>query len=128
MERSQRSPLPGSTGEAYASRYLESKAYAIIARNYRWRGGEIDIVARDGSQTVFVEVKERGTDGHGSGWEAVGYGKRRRLVRAALGFAARYGLLDATLRFDVISIDWSAGSPALRHDVNAFDARGRCSL
>jgi putative endonuclease len=128
MSSTPQSLRPGATGEACASRYLESKGYAIVARNFRLRGGEVDIVAREGAQTVFIEVKERRTNGHGVGWEAVGYGKRRRLVQAAMGFAARYGLLDSELRFDVISIDWSAGGPALRHDVNAFDARGRCSI
>ncbi len=121
--------MPGATGEACASRYLESKGYSIVARNYRCRGGELDIVARKADRTVFVEVKERRTGDHGQGWEAVGYGKRRRLVRAALAFAARNGLLESALRFDVISVDWSAaGEPELRHDANAFDIRGHCSL
>jgi putative endonuclease len=128
MEHAEGRLLPGARGEACASRYLEERGYTIVARNFRGRGGEIDIVARQTGQTVFVEVKERLTGGHGNGWEAVGYEKRRRLVRAALAFAARHGLLDSAVRFDVISVDWSTGAPVLRHDVNAFDARGRCSI
>ena len=49
----------GKTGEDLACRELERRGYAIVARRYRCRGGELDIIARDGRTTVFVEVKAR---------------------------------------------------------------------
>ena len=108
-----------------ACEYLRGLGYQIVARNFRCRSGEVDIVARDGEATVFVEVKDRGSDSHGEGHEAVTFGKRRRIVRAAQLFAASRGLFDARLRFDVISIDRRAGgSPQLRHDRGAFDVDG----
>jgi putative endonuclease len=117
---------PGSVGEELACRHLKARGYSILARNYRCRSGEVDVVARHGEATVFVEVKERRSLRHGDGQEAVTFGKRRRLVRAARIYAAGHGLSEAPLRFDVISIVWGAdGQPRLRHEPGAFDADGR---
>jgi putative endonuclease len=120
LGRLRRRLLPGATGESLACRHLESRGYAILARNFRCRSGEIDVVARSAESTVFVEVKERGSDSHGDGHEAVTFGKRRRILRAARLYAASRGLHETPLRFDVISIDWSAGEPRLRHYEDAF--------
>lgn len=115
---------PGEEGESAACRYLEEHGFAVLARNFRCRSGEVDVVARDGDTTVFVEVKERRGESHGQGHEAVTFGKRRRIVRAARLYAAARGLSDTPLRFDVVSIDWVDGRPHVRHDPGAFDARG----
>jgi putative endonuclease len=98
----------------------------VLARNYRSRSGEVDVVARAAGTTVFVEVKERRTGTHGRGYESVTGSKRRRIVRAARHYAAVHGLLESPLRFDVVSIDWmDDGRPRIRHDASAFDADGR---
>jgi putative endonuclease len=123
LERVRRA-LPGASGEELACRHLESKGFAILDRNYRCRSGEVDIVAREADATVFVEVKERASRSHGEGLEAVTFGKRRRIIRAARLYAASRGLSERSLRFDVISIDWSEGLPRIRHDRGAFDADG----
>lgn len=115
---------PGEEGESAACRYLEAHGFAVLARNFRCRSGEVDVVAREGDTTVFVEVKERKGDSHGQGHEAVTFGKRRRIVRAARLYAAARGLSDTPLRFDVVSIDWVDGRPRIRHDAGAFDAGG----
>jgi putative endonuclease len=108
-----------------ACRFLEGLGFTILARNFRCRAGEVDIVARDGEATVFVEVKERSSSGHGAGYEAVTRSKRRRIVRAAVLFAASRGLSEAPLRFDVVSIDRDASNePRIRHDRGAFDSDG----
>ena len=117
---------PGLAGEDLACRHLRAIGYTILARNFRCRSGEVDVVACHGEATVFVEVKERSSFRHGDGQEAVTFGKRRRIVRAARIYAARRGLTDAPLRFDVISIAWTPdGHPQLRHEQGAFDADGR---
>jgi putative endonuclease len=119
------SPRPGEKGETAACRYLEAQGFAVLARNFRCPSGEVDVVARKGDTTVFVEVKERHGESHGQGHEAVTFGKRRRIVRAARLYAAARGLSETPLRFDVVSIDWVDGQPRIRHDPGAFDAGGR---
>jgi putative endonuclease len=120
-----RRETPGSAGEGMACRHLQGKGLAIVARNFRCRSGEIDIVARDGATTIFVEVKERHGRSHGEGYEAVTFGKRRRLIRAARIYAAIHGLSETPLRFDVIWIEWiDAVTPVIRHDAGAFDSDG----
>jgi putative endonuclease len=112
---------PGAAGEALACRYLQARGFAVVARNFRCRSGEVDVVARQGETTVFVEVKERHGASHGQAHEAVTFGKRRRIVRAARLFAAARGLSDTPLRFDVVSIDWVDGQPHIRHEPGAFN-------
>jgi putative endonuclease len=116
---------PGASGEDLACRHLEARGYRILARNYRCRAGEVDVVARHDATTVFVEVKERRGASHGQGFESVTLVKRQRIVRAARQYATQSGLLESPLRFDVISIDWREGEPQVRHDEGAFDADGR---
>jgi putative endonuclease len=119
-------PRPGRTGETLACRHLESRGLVVLARNFRCRSGEVDVIARDGDTTVFVEVKERAGNTHGQACDAVTVGKRRRIVRAARIYASARGLSESPLRFDVVSIDWADdGRPSIRHDASAFDSDGR---
>jgi putative endonuclease len=119
-------PRPGEAGERLACRHLESRGFVVLARNFRCRSGEVDVVAKDGETTVFVEVKERTGVSHGEARDAVTFGKRRRIVRAARIYAAARGLSESPLRFDVVSIDWTdEGRPQIRHDAGAFDSDGR---
>lgn len=116
---------PGRSGEEIACRHLRSEGYVILERNFRCRSGEVDIVARQGDATVFVEVKERHGESHGVGQEAVTFGKRRRVIRAARLYASSRGLSETPMRFDVVSIDWTGGpGPRIRHDEGAFDSDG----
>jgi putative endonuclease len=110
----------GSGGEDLACAWLERHGYRIVERNWRCRSGEVDVVARQGRVTVFVEVKERRNDAHGLGLEAVTWSKRRRLIRAARLYAAARGLSETNLRFDVVSVD----GREVRHEPNAFDSGG----
>jgi putative endonuclease len=119
-----RGPAAGLPGEDAACRHLEAAGFRVLTRNFRCRAGEIDVVARDGETTVFVEVKHRRSASHGAGHESVTSGKRRRLVMAARLYAARYGLTESPLRFDVVSIDEEPGGPRVRHDRGAFDVDG----
>jgi putative endonuclease len=103
-----------------ACAHLSAAGLRILARNYRCRAGEVDVVAEDRGTVVFVEVKERGGDSHGQAVEAVTAAKRRRVVRAARMYAARHGLSESPTRFDVVSIDWGPQGPLVRHFAGAF--------
>jgi putative endonuclease len=108
----------GKSGEDLAVAELERRGYAILARRYRTRHGEIDVVARDGETTVFVEVKARTTGEFGGPAVAVTPWKQRRLVSMATDYLARHRLTDRPCRFDVVTVDEAvAGSPV--------DAAGR---
>ena len=111
----------GKTGEDLACRELERRGYAIIARRYRRRGGELDIVARDGSTLVFAEVKMRESRDFGEAAEAVTWLKRRRMSQLARDYVARHHVANCPCRFDVVSIHLDAGQPVVEIYQNAFD-------
>jgi putative endonuclease len=111
----------GKTGEDLACRELERLGYAILARRYRTRIGELDIIARDGRTLVFVEVKARHDRAFGGASEAVGFTKRRRLARLALDYIVRHRLIDCPCRFDVVSIQFETNQPKVEVFRNAFD-------
>jgi putative endonuclease len=113
-------PRPGESGEDLACEHLRRGGLRILARNYRCRAGEIDVVAEERGTVVFVEVKERRGESHGSAVEAVTAAKRRKVVRAARAYATTHGLSDSPLRFDVVAIDWGPEGPRVRHDAGAF--------
>jgi putative endonuclease len=112
----------GKTGEDLACGELERRGYVILARRYRTRVGEIDIIARDGPTTVFVEVKAREGRAFGDAAEAVTALKRRRLSQIALDYLMRHRLANSPCRFDVVSIHFDEGRPAVEIIQNAFDA------
>ena len=114
----------GKMGENLACRELERRGYVILARRYRRSGGEIDIVARDGGTTVFVEVKARDGRDFGDGAEAVTALKRRRIVQAAMDYGMRNIGHECACRFDVVAIDLTAGEAKVEVIANAFDASG----
>ena len=111
----------GKTGEDLACRELERRGYAIIARRYRQRLGEIDIIARDGPTMVFVEVKTREGRAFGDAAEAVTAAKRRRIAALAADYLTRHHLVNCPCRFDVVSIHLAAGAPVVQVFQNAFD-------
>jgi putative endonuclease len=110
----------GRAAEDAAARHLERRRHVILARNFRSRAGEIDLVTRDRETIVFVEVRSRGGGGFGSGSESVDARKQRRLARAAEAYLARHRLGESRARFDVISIDWIDGAPKIEHIEDAF--------
>jgi putative endonuclease len=94
----------GARAETIAARHLEQHGYAILARNVRLRRGEIDILAREGGELVFVEVKARATPAFGSAAEAVTPAKQRSLGRAVLQYLRDEGLENQPVRVDVIAV------------------------
>lgn len=113
----------GRRGEEAAARWLEARGMRILARCFRVRGGEIDLVARDGSTLVFVEVKSRSGLSFGRPSEAVDRRKRVRLVRAAALYLLAHGGDERPCRFDVIEVVADpTGRLSVRHLRDAFDA------
>jgi putative endonuclease len=112
----------GKIGEDLAVRELERRGYAITARRYRTRCGEIDIVAERDGVLVFVEVKARGDAEFGTAAEAVTPWKQRRLTRMAKDYLTRERIADRPCRFDVVTVMFDRADPVLEVYVNAFDA------
>ena len=94
----------GISGENLACDALARQGYAILARRYRTRVGEIDIVAQDGETLVFVEVKTRTSDRCGPPAEAVTRRKQRRIVTMAKWYLSENGLHGCLCRFDVVTV------------------------
>lgn len=111
----------GKSGEDLACRELERLGYAIIARRFRVRSGELDIVARDGRVLVFVEVKTRSGRRFGDAAEAVTFTKQRRIALLANEYLLRHPVSDCPCRFDVVSIHLDGSAPAVEIIRNAFD-------
>lgn len=93
----------GRLGEDRALEFLRAQGYRILARNYRWRGGEIDIIARDGGCLSFIEVKARADERFSPVEEALTPQKRERLIQTAQHYIAKHRP-EVDLRFDVVAI------------------------
>jgi putative endonuclease len=114
----------GRHWEAVAADYLEDQGLTVLARGYRCRLGELDLVCNDSAALVVVEVRARSTSSFGSAAETIGPRKRARIIQATRHFLMRrrewHG---AAIRFDVVAFDAiDTAEPALRWIKNAFDA------
>lgn len=103
----------GREAERAAGAFLEGRGLRILARNWRCRFGEIDLVAKDGPAVVFVEVRMRSSTAFGGAAGSIGHAKRRRLVAAANLFLATRRI-EAPCRFDAVLIDADGGLRWLR--------------
>lgn len=111
----------GWAGEKEAARYLVSLGWTILGERFRTGRREIDLVARRGALVAFIEVKTRQGPGFGRPAEAVGWSKRREIVRVARAWVDRYGAPDDLFRFDVIEVfAWRRGAARLNHIEDAF--------
>lgn len=105
--------IQGKRGEDLAVSYLQKNGYQVIDRNFRIRGGEIDIIAIDkdtsGQKTlVFIEVKTRSSNDYGTPLEAIGYFKLKSLIKTAQFYKASHRLLPELLRIDAIAVSINA--------------------
>ena len=115
----------GELGEELAVRELTARGYAILARRYRTRHGEIDIIAEHQGTLVFVEVRARATAEFGRAAETVTAAKRRKVTAMAVDYLARHRITNRPCRFDVVAIDGAMdASPEITVFPNAFDAEG----
>lgn len=114
----------GREGEERAAAYLQGKGYRIVARNVRNWAGEMDLVARDGATTVFVEVRARRGRSLGTPEESITPDKARRLVRVAQAYLQQRGSLRDEWRVDVLALEVLEGRVLIRHHVNAIGEDG----
>ncbi len=94
----------GKWGEGVASRFLQEKGYVLLATNYRCRWGEVDIVAQEGEELVFVEVRTRRGVEFGTPEESVTAAKARKLIATAQEFLQEHDQVNAGWRIDLIAI------------------------
>ncbi|KPJ86099.1 hypothetical protein AMJ57_00400 [Parcubacteria bacterium SG8_24] len=100
----------GMTGEDAAARYLRSRGFRILARRWRTRFGEIDLVTSKGDEIVFVEVKTRRSGSFGVPQAAVDRWKRERLRRVCYAFLERHNIIpQRPFRIDVIAVTLGSG-------------------
>ena len=114
----------GELGEEVAANFLIARGYRILERNFRCKGGEVDIIARDpgDKSLVFIEVKARRGLSYGVPQLAVTSFKQRQISKAALTWLSKNRLHDTNARFDVIAILLHTGeSHHVEHIQNAFD-------
>lgn len=106
----------GQAGEEQAAKFLLSRGYKIVARNFTVLGGELDIVAYDKKTLVFVEVKTRASQAFGGPVAAVTPTKQNRVARAATQFLKAKSPKFDSIRFDVVCIL----PQGIEHIQNAF--------
>ena len=107
----------GKQGENLACSFLENKGYSILARNFVYKGHEIDIIAQDKNEIVFVEVKQRESNIFGEPYLAVNRKKQMIIVRVADYYLRKFNI-SFEARFDIISITLNDNSPNIEHIQN----------
>ena len=111
----------GKIGEDIAIDFLKKKGYKIIERNYKCVFGEVDIVALDSGNIVFVEVKSRRSEYFGDPTDAVDLNKQKKISKIALNYLKEKRLDNHDARFDVIAIKLSPNGNTVELIENAFD-------
>jgi len=109
----------GNKGENLIAKHLEKHGYTIIARNYRTKSGEIDLIAQKNDTVAFVEVKWRKKD-EIDPTTAINYPKQKKIIATARHFIAHHYEDEITYRFDVGIVCPKEGSPAIWYIPNAF--------
>jgi putative endonuclease len=109
----------GEKGESLAKEYLEKLGYQIITSNWRERKFEIDLIAIDNNEIVFVEVKTRSTSFFGNPEEAVTDKKQNHLLNGA-DFYIQENEIDLECRFDIVAIVLNSNEQEIKHIKNAF--------
>lgn len=103
----------GRSGERLAGMWLEERGYRIVGRNWRCLYGELDLIAEEGGELVFVEVKTRRGERMGAPEEAITRVKRRRLVVSALAYLEAHSMEERPYRIDVVAVDLAPGGKLL---------------
>jgi len=115
----------GKKGEDLGAAWLSSKGMRILARNYRCRLGEIDLVGQIGDTIVIVEIRSRSSSQWGTPAESVRYKKRQKLKKLAAEYMCQHGKSNCNCRIDVLGLlfgehDTAGASPQIEWYPNAF--------
>ena len=110
----------GKAGEDLAASFLEKQGLKIIDRNYRFERGEIDLIAEEGDELVFIEVKARSSRAFGTPEEAVTEEKQEQVHSVAEGYLYEHDIDNRPCRFDVVAIEFINNKADIRHIRNAF--------
>lgn len=117
--------MRGAMGEEVAAHFLESRGFRVLARNWRYRQLELDLVCQDGEDLVFVEVKTRGRGSMGTPHDGLDATKRERLGRAAARYLSATDNWEVPCRFDLVAVtENESGKVDVEHIENAFDLSG----
>ena len=119
-EGRQKAKKLGVTGEQMALRYLEDQGYVVIEHNYRHGHKEVDIIALDGGELVFIEVKTRTSEEVVVAEQAVDHQKRQNIIRVADSYVCRHHRTEP-VRFDIITVVSNGKEAAIKHIKNAFN-------
>jgi len=113
----------GAVFEQLAKTWLEERGFVLLTSNYTCRGGEIDLVMKDGETVVFVEVRYRRHNRFGSAAESVDHRKQARIIGAARQYLARHSrYADFQCRFDVVALSGEQSALRINWIEGAFSA------
>ena len=116
----------GKEGEKIAAAFLKKNGYRISEINFRCVLGEIDIIARDKGELVFIEVKTRKSGELGYPEQAVGIRKQKKMSQLALWYLQKNNITDSGARFDVVAITMLPSGTEIKLIKNAFDFNETC--
>lgn len=110
----------GDYGEKIAIQFLKSEGYTIIGKNFFSKYGEIDIIAEDKNEYVFIEVKTRTNQLYGAPVESVDLNKQKHILKTSKYFIYKYNIQNEYIRFDVIEIVINKNGISINHIKNIF--------
>lgn len=118
--------IAGEQNENLAVKFLRRRGYMILARRFRTKLGEIDIIAKDNDALIFIEVRSRSYTDFGAPCESINRKKQMHIINSAFIYLAKYRLEDADIRFDVVAILKCAelGAIKIEHFKDAFGGDG----
>jgi len=110
----------GKAGEDLAASFLEQSGLKVLERNFRFERGEIDLIAEEGEELVFVEVKARRSSIFGAPEDAVTEKKQEQVHAVAEGYLFMHDIDNRPCRFDIVAIEYRHGTAEIRHIRDAF--------
>lgn len=113
--------ITGKIGEDIACQYLSKNNYKIIERNFNCRQGEIDIIAKDKNEIVFIEVKTRRNNSYGSPIDAITYYKQKHIIKSVQYYLYKEKLENSFVRIDVIEVYSKEEKYYVNHIKNAIE-------
>lgn len=110
----------GRYGESETVKYLENLGYIILERNFVTYSGEIDVIAKDKEEYVFVEVKTRTSKNFGIPRESIDRNKKNHIINSSKYYIYKYGLENENIRFDIVEVYLNRGKCLIKHIKNNF--------